>query len=360
MDNKAGKTPRSPSSHAATPPAATRPVPTDTSAAPTDTARNSATPRRPSLDPELLRRRLEPLGYVVEVVEQTGSTNTDLVERPHCPNATVRIAEEQISGRGRMGRVWTAPARAQLIVSVSLTCPEIPMERLGLFPLVAGLSITQGIIDATALPARLKWPNDVLVENRKLVGMLVEVPQLQPVPRVVIGFGVNYDLMPEELPVPHATSLALEYSHCDPIAADGELAAKEVPETTVVAKEVVAKETAMSPAASARQTDNALPSREEIAVRILTQLHEDVARFRAMGGAPMTFMSRYKHLSSTLGTAVKVLLPGDKELAGTAVDISDGGELVVIDEQGRRHSVAAGDVIHVRPRGGTAYSESSE
>lgn len=355
MDNKAGKTPGSTSPHTATTPAATRPAPIDTSAATTDPATNSATPRRPSLDPELLRRRLEPLGYVVEVVEQTGSTNTDLVERPHCSNATVRIAEEQISGRGRMGRVWTAPARAQLIVSVSLTCPEIPMERLGLFPLVAGLSIAQGIIDATALPARLKWPNDVLVENRKLVGMLVEVPQLQPDPRVVIGFGVNYDLMPEELPVSHATSLALEYSHCNPIDTDGESAAEDTQETTVAAEE-----NAINPAASAQQTDNALPSREEIAVRILTQLHEDVARFRAMGGAPMTFMSRYKHLSSTLGSAVKVLLPGDKELAGTAVDISEGGELVVIDEQGGKHSVAAGDVIHIRPQVGTAYSESSE
>lgn len=275
---------------------------------------------REALKVDLLRDRLQPLGYEVEVVEQTGSTNTDLAERTGCPSGTVRIAEEQVSGRGRMGRAWTAPARSQLIVSVSHTCPDVPVERVGLIPLVAGLSIAQGIIDATSVPARLKWPNDVLVERRKLVGVLIEAPELQPVPRVVIGFGVNYDLTREELPVPHATSLALE--------TEGHGAE--------------------------------LASREEVLVAILTRLNEDLQRFRSMGGAPLTFMSRYKQLSATLGTPVKVMLPGDRELLGTAVGIADGGELVVADEQGTRHSVAAGDVIHVRPRSGTAYSESSE
>lgn len=269
-------------------------------------------PRRP-LDVASLQQRLGALGYAdVEVVEQTGSTNTDLCARKEADNGTVLIAEEQVSGRGRMGRAWTAPARSQLIVSASFQCPGIPVDRIGLVPLLAGLAIAQGIRDTTGVNASLKWPNDVLVEGRKLVGILVEAPQVRPVPRLVVGFGVNYDLTVDELPVSHATSLRLERER------DGE------PE---------------------------LPSREDVLVNILLKLQEEMERFRGLGGAPQTFMSRYRKLSTTLDSPVRVMLPGDEVMEGTAVDISETGELVV-EVDGVRHKVAAGDVVHVRPQVG--------
>lgn len=274
--------------------------------------------QRTPLDVEAVNARVRPVGFTVEAVGQTGSTNTDLAHRAGCADGTVLCAEEQVAGRGRMGRTWTAPASSQLIASISLSCPDVPPERLGLVPLLAGLSIAQGINDATGLHAELKWPNDVLIGGRKLVGVLVEAAEVAPTPRLVVGFGVNYDLQRDELPVPHATSLALEVA----------------------------------------QQGSELPRREEVLSRILIQLAEDLQRFRTLGGAPMTFMTRYKKLSATLGQEVKVMLPGDTQLLGTATDISDSGELVVRSEDGQVRSVAAGDVIHVRPQEDGTYSGS--
>ena len=299
-------------------------------------------PPRTPLDVDAVNARVRPLGLRVESVAQTGSTNTDLSGRAGSADGTVLCAEEQVAGRGRMGRAWTAPASSQLIVSVSLTCPDVPAERLGLVPLLAGLSIAQGINDATSLQATLKWPNDVLVDGRKLVGVLVEAAEVQPTPRLVVGFGVNYDLTRDELPVPHATSLALEIAGAGAGATGA--GAVGVDSAGVAGAGAVGDDSAGA--------TGVLPSREDVLVRILTQLAEDVQRFRSLGGAPMTFMSRYKKLSATLGRSVKVMLPGDRELLGEAVDISDAGELVVRATDGTVHSVAAGDVIHVRPQAG--------
>ena len=159
----------------------------------------------------------------------------------------------------------------------------------------------------------------MLVDGRKLVGILVEAPQVHGVPRVVVGFGLNYDLTREELPVPHATSLALE------------TAASATPEDEL--------------------RDNTVPalvSREDLIVGILLRLQEDLDRFRTLGGAPEAFLSRYKQLSATLGTHVRVKLPQEEILEGVAVDFAPGGELVV-EKENTRHEVSAGDVIHVRP-----------
>lgn len=280
----------------------------------------SPSSQRRALDAAALRERLRAVGYAdVEVVESTGSTNSDLGARQDAPNGTVLLAEEQTAGRGRMNRPWSAPARSQVITSISFTLPEIPAERLGLLPLLVGLSIGRGVREITGVPAELKWPNDVLVDGRKLVGILVEAPQVHGVPRVVVGFGLNYDLTREELPVPHATSLALE------------TAASATPEDEL--------------------RDNTVPalvSREDLIVGILLRLQEDLDRFRNLGGAPEAFLSRYKQLSATLGAHVRVKLPQEEILEGVAVDFAPGGELVV-EKENTRHEVSAGDVIHVRP-----------
>lgn len=269
-------------------------------------------PQRAPLDAAALSARLQAVGFPdVSAVHVTGSTNSDLCARVDAVDGTVLLAEEQSAGRGRLNRAWSAPEFSQVIVSVSFLLPEVPADKLGLVPLLAGLSIGRGIRDIAGVHAQLKWPNDVLVDGRKLVGILVEAPQVAGTPRVVVGFGLNYDLTREELPVPHATSLALE----------------------------------------AASEDTALPSREDLIVGILLRLGEDLGRFRRLGGAPQTFLPRYLEMSATMGSDLRVMLPGDRILEGTAVDISETGELVV-DKDGTRHTVAAGDVVHVRPGGG--------
>lgn len=284
------------------------------------------TPARAPLDAASLTARLHTVGYAdVDVVRVTGSTNSDLCNRTEAPNGTVLIAEEQSQGRGRLNRAWSAPAFSQVIVSASFLLPGVPSNRLGLVSLLAGVSIAEGLRKSAGLEATLKWPNDVLVDGRKLVGILVEAPHVGDAPRVVVGFGVNYDLTTGELPVPHATSVALDAARSQEAGDDS---AGPVP---------------------------ALPSREDIIVAILLRLQEDMERFRTMGGAPQTFLSRYKKLSATLETQVKVMLPGDGVMEGTAVDIAEDGQLIV-DTGDKRASVSAGDVVHLRP-GGTGNSD---
>src|SRR5699024_6970215 len=148
----------------------------------------------------------------------------------------------------------------------------------------------------------LKWPNDVLLDGRKLCGILVEAASIDP-PAPVAGIGVNVDLREDELPVPHAMSLAL---------------------------------------AGAPELD-----RGKLAAGLLDALDKRERRWRA-GPAAMMADSRANCLA--LGTVVRVELPGGKELVGEAVGVREGGELVVrAAESGEEHVVTAGDVRHLRP-----------
>ncbi|MDR7328670.1 biotin--[acetyl-CoA-carboxylase] ligase [Corynebacterium guangdongense] len=139
-------------------------------------------------------------------VDDTGSTNADLLADDSAPHGALLIADHQTAGRGRLGRTWTAPAGTQLIFSTLLVVPQHDLERLGTLTLAAGLALTDVIDTAT-----LKWPNDVLIDGRKLCGILAEAaPAADGSYRVVIGVGLNHLLTREQLPVAHATSLALE------------------------------------------------------------------------------------------------------------------------------------------------------
>ena len=112
---------------------------------------------RTPLDPRRLAERLAPLGYRhVEVLETTGSTSTDLADRVRCgedlPDMSLLMAEEQTAGRGRKGRSFEAPARSQLICSVLLRLPDVPVDRISLLPLLTGLSIVEGIRASADIP----------------------------------------------------------------------------------------------------------------------------------------------------------------------------------------------------------------
>lgn len=273
-------------------------------------------PTRTPLDPAALRERLAEAGYRhVEVVEQTVSTNTDIADRvrlsDELPDMSVLLAEEQTAGRGRKGRAFFAPAHSQVICSVLIRVTEVPVERISLLPLLTGLSIAEAVRSSSGLAATVKWPNDVTYEGRKLSGILVEAAHLQPHAALILGFGVNYDLQPGEIPVEHASSIA---ALCDTV-----------------------------------------PSREDFTVEILTTLAENLARWRNLGGAPQTILPRYRELSSTLNTQVRAHLPGDKTLVGRAVAIDDDGELIIRTEDGQRHTVRAGEIVHLRPDGTGDY-----
>src|SRR5215470_4301682 len=162
---------------------------------------------RPVLDAARLNGALSPrpgLWREVRVVEETGSTNADLLAkaRSGADEGLVLVAEAQTSGRGRMGRRWISPPRRALTFSVLLR-PAVPAGLLGWAPLLAGVAVASALERTAGVDARLKWPNDVLVDGAKIAGILAE----RWGNAVVIGTGINVLQQRGELPVPTATSL---------------------------------------------------------------------------------------------------------------------------------------------------------
>lgn len=272
-------------------------------------------PRSP-LDAAALRRAL-PRWRRVLAVETTGSTNIDVTRMASdgAPDRVAVVASEQTAGRGRLSRSWTAPAGASIAVSALFRPKGVPAGDLGLLPLVAGLAVVDMIRGAADVPGLregdegerelgLKWPNDVLLDGRKVCGILVEAVSVEPA-ALVVGIGVNVDLRDDELPVPHATSLAL---------------------------------------AGARMLD-----RTTLSAALLDALDRRERQWRTDRA---TMMADYRRACLTLGTRVRVELPGGGELTGEAVDILDDGELVVRDDRGDARRVTAGDVRHLRAADG--------
>jgi BirA family biotin operon repressor/biotin-[acetyl-CoA-carboxylase] ligase len=147
-----------------------------------------------SLNPEvvlpLLRGRF---GRPYLYFEQCESTQRELA--PDAPDGTVAVAEEQTAGRGRLGRPWYAPPGSSVLVSVSLR-PPVETARLPELSVVAGLATSDAIAEVTGVRPEVKFPNDLLVDGRKVAGILAEARD----DRVVLGIGINTNIAAEELP----------------------------------------------------------------------------------------------------------------------------------------------------------------
>jgi BirA family biotin operon repressor/biotin-[acetyl-CoA-carboxylase] ligase len=262
---------------------------------------------RAPLDSKLLRDAvLEMAGpwRRVDVVEETGSTNADLIARAAAGediDGAVLLAEYQTAGRGRHGRSWTAPPRSQIALSVGVRVADVPTLSWGWLPLTTGIAVVEAV-HSTGITAGLKWPNDVLADQKKLAGILAEVAAPESV--VVIGLGLNVDLTESELPVPEATSLTL-------------LGASDLDRTGLTAK-------------------------------ILKSLGTRIDSWRGAIGSDPTLRQDYQQHSLTLGTRVLARLPGDHQVTGTALAIDDFGRLC-IDAGSETVTVAAGDIVHLRP-----------
>ncbi len=240
----------------------------------------------------------------VEVVEKTGSTNADLVARSHTTDTVghVLIADHQDAGRGRHGRAWSTPPGRQLAMSVAIPAGgPAATSVLGWLPLLTGVAVVRAIGAVTGVDARLKWPNDVLVDDRKVGGILAELAHgVHPV--VVIGLGINTGLTASSLPVSTATSLNLHTA------------------------EIV--------------------DRSGLAGAVLAELTDALGRWPD----EITELSEaFREVCATLGARVRVDLPGGRRILGTALDVDAFGRIVVqADRSSERTAIAAGDVTHLR------------
>ena len=266
----------------------------------------------PAIDLDTLRRELIRPGGLwrrIDHVAETGSTNADLAAAARAGTvepSTVLIADFQSAGRGRLGRTWTAPPGTSIAMSVLVRPDGVAPERWTWLPLLTGLAVADGLSRSAGLEVRLKWPNDVLVGDRKLCGILAERVELADGPAGVVGMGINTHLATDDLPVPGATSVALE------CAAAGRPA----------------------------------PDRSEVVATVLAAYELLFRRWLATPDDTW-LVDAYRSRSATLGRAVRVLLGPDSAVEGTATDIDADGRLVV-QTSGATRIFGAGDVVHVR------------
>jgi BirA family transcriptional regulator, biotin operon repressor / biotin---[acetyl-CoA-carboxylase] ligase len=211
---------------------------------------------------------------------------------------TVVIAEAQSAGRGRRGRTWHDEPGASLLTSIILR-PRLTPARLPMLSLTAGIAVAEALERVTGLSPRLKWPNDVLVDGRKLAGILLESRLgasslgAGTAPLVVLGIGVNLAqrAFPAEL-ADRATSVFL---------------------------------------ASGRRVEP-----DALLGPLLETLDAWRARLETEGGAPIR--ERWRSLADTLGRRVAI-----DGIVGIAADVDEDGALIVVDGP-TRHRVMAGEV----------------
>ncbi|HEY3211148.1 MAG TPA: biotin--[acetyl-CoA-carboxylase] ligase [Actinomycetota bacterium] len=159
----------------------------------------------------------------VHFLEVTDSTNSDLLRLADegAPEWTVVVANQQEAGRGRLGRAWVSTPGSSLLVSVLLR-PKLAAVDAPLITLAAGAAMALACREACDVPATCKWPNDLMVEARKLGGVLVEAKvQEARLHHAVIGSGVNLTQAPDDFPVEFreaATSVSMEEGRPEPAA----------------------------------------------------------------------------------------------------------------------------------------------
>ena len=219
--------------------------------------------------------------WSVSVVEETGSTQIDCVAdfKP----GKVLVAEFQSAGRGRLDRKFLVPARKGLTFSI---CIKEPVN-IGWIPLIAGIACANAINRYIKRDiVEIKWPNDLLIENRKLAGILSEKVEQG----VVVGIGINISQSQSELPISDAVSLAM-FSTVD---------------------------------------------RSLLLVEILNELANALENLE---------QSKVEYIANcaTIGKRVLVTLPNGQQIQGLVDGISENGALLIADQE-----INAGDILHLR------------
>ena len=240
-------------------------------------------------------------------VDETGSTNADLLADAAAPDGSVLVTLSQTAGRGRLGRTWTAPPGRTLAASLLLDARRLGPDALGWVPLVAGAAMRASVAAVvTRGEVGLKWPNDVQVDGLKAAGLLAE---LRPDgSAVVVGAGVNLALAADELPTPTATSLGLHGAEGTPEALADRVLSAWLDGTRGLLAVLAAGDE---------------PAREAVRARVEAEC-------------------------TTIGRRVRVELPGGADLVGEAVRLDVDGRLVVRAPGRGDVAVASGDVTHLR------------
>ena len=245
-------------------------------------------------------------GQNLHFFQETGSTNPDakrFAEEGE-PHGTTVVAEKQTAGRGRRGRSWESPAGKSVYFTIVVR-PAFAPDMASMITLVTALAVAEAIQEVTGLPAGIKWPNDIVVNGKKVVGILTELsvtPEMNEIQFLVAGVGVNVNQdSPEEFP-------------------------EEIRET----------------ATSLKIESGRHIARAALLERILTRFEEDYEVFeRDLSLAGLK--ARYESRLAGKDAGVRVLDPAG-EYSGISRGIAETGELIVEREDGETVLVYAGEV----------------
>ncbi len=242
------------------------------------------------------------LGRPVHFYLETTTTNDRIRELASdgAPEGTLAVAECQTAGRGRMGRVWDAPKDSGIWMSLLLR-PDIQPAQASVLTLLAGLALTEAIEEIARLSVGIKWPNDILLNGKKFVGILTEMDcDMEKIHSVTLGMGINVNTkaFPEEL-AEIATSLYLS---------------------------------------NGNEYD-----RSEIVGAVMKHFEKLYEEFLAAGGSFVPFKERYRQKCLNIGKEVRVI--GRETYLARALDISPEGELIVRRmDNGMEEVVFSGEV----------------
>jgi BirA family biotin operon repressor/biotin-[acetyl-CoA-carboxylase] ligase len=245
-------------------------------------------------------------GRPLHVFEQVGSTQDEARERARAgaPHGTLVWALEQTAGRGRMDRRWVSHRGAGLWFSLVLR-PGGDSNAAALLSLAAGVGVVRALSPLGLLPVRLKWPNDVLLDDRKLAGILAEAETHDGrLSFVLLGVGLNLDPGPQGFPASIAREAAALVEVADP-----------PPDAATLMASLLAE----------------LEAACELAIE-----------------NPRALRQAWLELNDTVGRQVRAQT-GTDTIEGRAVDLDPDGSLVIEMADGGRERVRSGELIHLRP-----------
>lgn len=237
--------------------------------------------------------------YYYQEIDSTNNCAKNLAAQG-APEGTVVAAEKQTAGRGRSGRTWYSPANQGLYVSVIMR-PVLPVNEISRISLITALAVTATLQSVLNLEAQIKWPNDILINNKKIAGILSEVvTNKDGVEFVVVGIGLNINNdvgeFPDDLRMP-ATSVLTEHK--------------------------------------------CLSSR----IKVLQVLLANLERYykQLLAGNFAACLEIVRSLSMLIGAKVR-LDAANGQVEGIALDIDESGCLVVRDHDGTIHTIMSGEI----------------
>lgn len=243
------------------------------------------------------------LGKIIQYYDEVDSTNLQAkrIAEKGFEDGTVVIAEEQLRGKGRLGRAWVSPKGKGIWMTIMLK-PKISPADAAKVTLLTACAVCKAIEDTCAVYPKIKWPNDIVLEGRKLCGILTEMSaELDEVNYILVGIGINVNLEREDFPeelLSHATSIKIEKGN--------------------------------------------VVERRKLAAAIINNFESFYKTFIRTGSIK-GFIREYKDKSAVLGKEVKIK-SSNVELQGTVVDISDEGQLVLRLKNGELKEIISGEV----------------